>query len=107
MAQSNIIKVTTNVTDELLLVTDENAAGVSVMIGAGDSIGGGTMSLGVLPQSENSADSDFSVAYIDATLDAGHNQYYRVGANMAVYIKLSGATSPNVSVIAAEVLGLD
>ena len=100
MAQAPVsTPVTANVTDQLVFVTQGNTAGVAVIIGSDDSIGGGTMSLGVRPQG---TDSD-AVAYIDATLDAAHNQYYQIGTGMAVYVKLTGATAPSILVIASPV----
>jgi len=104
---ANIINLTSNQSDVLIGSTSAKAAGVSVMIGSDESIGSGTMSFGVLPQGEDLATTSFSVNYIDATLDAGHNQYYRVGGGMSLYVKLTGATSPDCDVIVTEVEGID
>ena len=100
MAQSpESTSITSNVTDQLVFVTQDDTQGASIIIGSDDSIGGGVMSLGVAPQGT----PEDTVAYIDATLDAGHNQYYQIGTGMAVYIKLTGATAPSVTIMASAV----
>ena len=102
MSQSPVVvNITDNVSDQLVFSTQGETAGVAVMIGSDESIGGGTMSLGVLPQGADASTN--AIAYIDATLDAAHNQYYQIGKGMAVYVKLTGATTPDVDVIVSPV----
>lgn len=105
--QPTVTAITDNVSDLAISTTGPDTAGVSVMIGSDESIGSGTLSLGVFPQRAAGTDDSVDIAHIDATLDAGHNQYYRVGAGMTVYIKLTGATNPNANVICSPVPGLD
>lgn len=92
------VNLTTDVTDQFVLETDHDDTGFSLIVTAGSSLGGGTLSVGVKPVMNSTDDAAYSVEYIDATLAAGDDYEYRVGGNQRVYLKLASATDPDIDV---------
>lgn len=79
-----------------LLVTPNNRATVTVYVTSGSTLGGGTLSISV-----RELNGDGALIPIDTPVAAGAQQEYVIGTDMELHYDLTGATSPNIDLLAA------
>lgn len=84
--------LSTNVTNQFATVTTKKESGVAIIVDAAADYQGATLSILYRPKGS----STFKV--LDATLVAGDQQTYTVGADMEIGVTVSGAGSPAPSI---------
>ncbi len=93
---SKLVSLTSNVTNEPVFSTGYDKTGISVIVPAAATFGGGTLTLKVRP-----ARSGATPETID-TLTAGLQAQYVIGSDMEVLVNLSGATSPSIDLMLSQ-----
>lgn len=95
---STVTTFSADAANQFVLKTGNRAQGISVMVTAASDLGSGTLSLKVCPAGHTTPEE------ID-TLTVGLQATYNIGADMHVYLDLSGATDPDVTVFVSEIFG--
>jgi len=72
--------------------------GLSVIVRAASSLGGGTITIGARQANDDSG----VIEALDATLAAGSSATYTIGKGVELWATLSGATTPDIDYLVSE-----
>lgn len=81
---------------ELIFQTSRGSKGITVIVTSASTLGGGTLTIKTKPTG-----SGMDPETVD-TLTAGYKQQLLIGAEMEVWLVLSGSTSPNAKISISE-----